>query len=119
MVAILDASVNHAPELFEFQFEADVEGELPSGGHRYILGGATCLAGDVFGEVRFAEPLVPGSRVVLKDMGAYTTVKANMFNGINLPSVYWKPADGACQLAKNYNYAHFLERCGIESHEDI
>jgi len=113
MVAVLDASVNHTPEAFEFQFEPDVAGDLQKGGHRYILAGATCLAGDLFGEYAFAEPLVPGSRVVLKDVGAYTMVKAHMFNGVNLPSIYWLAADGKCELAKRYTFEDFKTRCGV------
>ncbi|MHA6265190.1 type III PLP-dependent enzyme domain-containing protein [Arenibacterium sp. CAU 1754] len=117
-VAILDASVNHTPEVFEFQFEADVEGETARGGHSYILGGATCLAGDIFGEFRFPGPLVPGSRVVLKNAGAYTMVKAHMFNGVNLPSVYWQAADGTCDLVKSYDFDNFKSRCGIRTDEN-
>ena len=84
-VVVLDASVNQMPESFEFQFEPDVEGDLAKGGHGYILSGATCLAGDIFGEYFLAEPLVLGSRVILKDMGAYTMVKAHIFKRINAP----------------------------------
>ena len=118
-IAVLDASLNHLPEYYEFQMEPDVAGDCVQSGHRYIVAGGTCLAGDVFGDYEFAAPLRPGSRVVFENVGAYSMVKANMFNGINLPSVYWKPADGACSLEKSYNYKHFLERCGVASHEDI
>ena len=67
---ILDASVNHVPEIFEFQDEPDVRGNIKLPGHRYILAGATCLAGDIFGEYDFAEPLKVGSKVVFANIGA-------------------------------------------------
>jgi len=119
-IAVLDASLNHLPECFEFQFEPDAEGDSVYSGHRYILAGATCLAGDVFGDYEFAAPLEPGARVVFENVGAYSMVKAHMFNGVNLPSVFWQPADGPCRRVKSYTYAHFLERCGGEGdYEDL
>jgi carboxynorspermidine decarboxylase len=112
-VAILDASVNHMPECYEYQFEPEIEGTLSEGGHRYILAGATCLAGDILGEFGFLAPLSPGDRLVIRDAGAYTMVKAHMFNGVNLPSVYWQPVDGDCELVKTYTYNDFKARCGL------
>jgi len=112
-VAVLDASVNHIPEYFEYQFEPAVEGALVEGGHRYILAGATCLAGDILGEYGFHAPLSLGDRLTIKDVGAYTMVKAHMFNGVNLPSLYWQPAEGDCELVKTYTYDDFKSRCGM------
>lgn len=111
-IAVLDASLNHLPECFEFQFEPDAAGHGAQRGYRYILAGATCLAGDVFGDYEFAAPLRPGARVTFENIGAYSMVKAHMFNGVNLPSVYWRRTDGRCRLVKTYTYEHFLERCG-------
>ena len=112
-VAVLDASVNHIPEYFEYQFEPNIEGAGEHDSYRYILAGATCLAGDIFGEFGFATPLSRGDRVVIKDVGAYTTVKAHMFNGVNLPSLYWQAADGDCELIKTFTYEDFKSRCGV------
>ena len=52
-IAILDTTVNHMSEVFEFQFEPDVLGHADGGLHYYILAGCTCLAGDVFGQYSF------------------------------------------------------------------
>ena len=93
-VAVLDTTVNHIPEVFEYQFKSDVIGDTESGEHGYILAGLSCLAGDVFGEYRFDEGLNIGSRVVFKDAGAYAIVKAHTFNGIPLPSMYAVYDDG-------------------------
>ncbi|MCY4529404.1 MAG: hypothetical protein OXD46_10300 [Chloroflexi bacterium] len=87
-VAVLDTTVNHMPEVFEYQYCPDVLGHSDSGAYEYVLAGMSCLAGDVFGDYRFDDPLQVGSRVVFTNAGAYTLVKANTFNGIALPSVY-------------------------------
>ena len=59
-VAVLDTSVNHMPEVFEYSdlpgIEPEVLGhrdDLPAGeGFGYVLAGSTCLAGDLFGTYR-------------------------------------------------------------------
>ena len=94
-VAVLDTTVNHMPEVFEYQYRPDVVGHSDAGPHEYVLAGMSCLAGDVFGEYRFDEPLRVGSRLVFTDSGAYTIVKANTFNGIPLPTVYELRDDGS------------------------
>ena len=99
-IAVLDTTVNHMPEVFEYQFKPDVAGDVGTGGHRYVLAGRSCLAGDVFGEYGFDEPLEPGSRVVFTSAGAYTLVKAHTFNGIDLPAVYMMEEDGKLTLER-------------------
>ncbi|MDE3172164.1 MAG: hypothetical protein KGN74_03750 [Gemmatimonadota bacterium] len=111
-VAVLDTTVNHMPEVIEFQFAPDVLGDLERGGHHYLLAGATCLAGDVLGEYAFDAPLAVGSRVFVPDMGAYSIVKANMFNGVNLPNIYSLHDDGTLTLERAFNYEDFLTRSG-------
>ena len=114
-IAVLDASVNHMPEVFEYQYEPDVDGEVENGKHRYILAGRTCLAGDIFGGYAFSEPLEIGSRIVIANAGAYTFVKAHMFNGINLPTVYTLKRDGRLVIAKRFSYEDYVSRCGERS----
>lgn len=111
-VAILDTTVNHMPEVFEYQFKPDIMQESTRGKYKYILAGASCLAGDVFGEYRFDKPLDMGSKIVFKDMGAYTIVKAHMFNGINLPDIYAYLPDGKLELKKQFDYEDFLSKYG-------
>jgi carboxynorspermidine decarboxylase len=114
-IAVLDTTVNHMPEVFEYQFKPDIMQESENGKYKYILAGSTCLAGDLFGEYRFDEPLELGSRIVFENMGAYTLVKANMFNGINLPSIYVYTKDGKLELVKKFGYEDFLSRCGVKN----
>ncbi|MCH7574702.1 MAG: hypothetical protein IIA59_06190 [Candidatus Marinimicrobia bacterium] len=116
-IAVLDTTVNHMPEVFEYQYEPEVLGHTDDGDHSYILAGASCLAGDLFGEYSFDEPLKIGSRVVFTGMGAYTLVKAHMFNGINLPTIYTLTKDGELVLEKEFTYEDFASRNGLEIHD--
>jgi Diaminopimelate decarboxylase len=84
--------------------------ESPQGKYTYQLAGASCLSGDLFGDYNFAQPLEINSRVVFTDAGAYTIVKANMFNGINLPRVYLLDQMGNLELLKQYDYSHYRDR---------
>src|SRR5207249_1862693 len=97
-MAILDTTVNHLPEVFEYQFEPDVIGDTPSGRFAYTLAGCSCLAGDVFGDYAFTEPLRIGTKIVFANVGAYSVVKAHMFNGISLPSLYTLGETGGLEL---------------------
>lgn len=111
-IAVVDTTVNHMPEVFEYQYKPDITQESADGKYKYILAGATCLAGDLFGTYRFNRPLALGSRITFKAMGAYTLVKANMFNGINLPTIYAHTQNGKIELKKEFNYEYFLSKCG-------
>lgn len=111
-IAVLDTTVNHMPEVFEFQFEPDVLGHSGQGAFEYSLAGCSCLAGDVFGQYCFDVPLCVGSRVVFAHAGAYTLVKAHMFNGINLPTVYARTHSGEFVLKRRFSYSDFTSRCG-------
>ncbi len=109
-IAVLDTTVNHMPEVFEYGFEPDVLGHSPEGEHEYLLAGATCLAGDLLGAYRFDEPLEVGSRVVFENAGAYTLSKAHMFNGVNLPTIYALTERGELVLKRRFTYEDFAER---------
>jgi carboxynorspermidine decarboxylase len=116
-VAILDTTVNHLPEVFEYQFEPDVIEHDDAGEHRYILAGCSCLAGDLFGHYSFIRPLKIGSRVTFANVGAYSLVKANMFNGINLPSIYVVDEEGNLELNRMFGFDDFAARCGLQINE--
>ncbi len=87
-IVILDTSINHHPEVFEYQRQPELFEHDPDGLYPAILAGSTCLAGDLFGEYRFDQPLLVGDKVVFKNVGSYSLVKANRFNGYNLPDIY-------------------------------
>jgi carboxynorspermidine decarboxylase len=109
-IAVLDTTVNHLPEVFEYQYKPGILQEAPQGRHAYRLVGASCLSGDLFGDYNFDEPLEINSRVIFTQVGAYMLVKANMFNGINLPEVYLLDQNGRLELLKRYTYAHYRDR---------
>ncbi|MBU0962061.1 MAG: 2Fe-2S ferredoxin, partial [Proteobacteria bacterium] len=111
-IAVLDISVNHMPEVFEYQFEPDVLDYDENGNHEYLLAGPACLAGDLFGVYTFAEPIDIGSRIIFPNMGAYSMVKANMFNGINLPTLYILSESGVIDEITRFRYRDFRRLCG-------
>ena len=115
-VAVLDATTNHWPEVFEYEFAPDVIGDSEEGEYEYLLAGGTCLAGDLFGTYAFHEPLDVGSKIVFANAGAYSLVKANYFNGINLPSIYALTAEGELVLEKKFTYEDFARQCGVVEH---
>jgi len=118
-IAILDSSVNHLPEVFEYQYAPDVQGDAVDGEYSYTLAGSSCLSGDVFGEYGFHSPLEVGSKITFVGVGAYSVVKSHMFNGINLPAVYFKTKDGRLELQNISDYNDFRKRCGAEPHEIV
>lgn len=111
-IAILDTTINHIPEALEFDFEPDVAGHSEQGRYGYLLAGCTCLAGDVFGEYRFEQPLAEGDRVIFHNAGAYTLAKAHTFNGVNLPTIYALTASGRLELKRRFTYADYAARWG-------
>ncbi len=115
-VAVLDTTVNHMPEVFEYGFKPDVQGDDCGAPFSYTLAGATCLAGDVLGNYSFASPLAVGDRVTFENVGAYTVPKAHMFNGVDLPAIYARTTSGELQLMKEFGYATFAARWKADAH---
>jgi carboxynorspermidine decarboxylase len=109
-IAILDTSINHLPEIFEYQYKPLVMQASGSGDYEYRLAGASCLSGDLLGDYRFDTRLTVGSKVIIENIGAYMLVKANMFNGVNLPSVYLLGQDRELRLLKHFDYSHYRDR---------
>lgn len=113
--AIIDASFAcHMPDCLEMPYKPAIAEALPDDsdqGHAYRLGGNSCLSGDFVGDWKFAEPLKPGDRLTLLDMNHYTTVKTNMFNGIQHPSIWFQPAgDAEPRLLREYTYSDYRSR---------
>ena len=109
---MLDTTVNHLPEVFEYQFEPDVLGHDDEAENEYLLAGCSCLAGDVFGLYGFPDPLKVGSRIVMHNVGAYSMAKAHTFNGINLPSIYSITPEGRLLERRRLTYSNYLSRWG-------
>lgn len=108
-IAILDTSINHNPEVFEYQRQPELHEHNPDGRYSAVLAGCTCLAGDVFGQYRFTQPLKVGDKVVFKQVGAYTLIKANRFNGYNFPDIYLSNALRVKRV-KHYAYQDYRQQ---------
>jgi len=105
-VLILDTSVNHHPEVFEYRRKPVLLEEDLQGSQSAILAGSTCLAGDLFGEYRFKQLPKVGEKLMFADVGAYSLIKASRFNGYALPTVFlWQ--EGEVCLVKNDDYEYF------------
>jgi len=118
-LAVLDTAVCHMPEVFEYQYKPEVLEAQKDGDYEYILCGATCLAGDMFGKYRFQNPLQVGSILTFCNTGAYSLVKASMFNGLNLPSIYFENGNGELVQKHSFDYSDFLKICGVSDYASI
>jgi carboxynorspermidine decarboxylase len=116
-IAVLDASVNHMPEVLEYRDVPDSEpwvlGHMDDGRFPHLLAGSTCLAGDIFGDYAFDDPLAIGDQIVFPEMGAYAFAKAHWFNGVNLPSIYAKSIDGRVRLRHRFAFSDFARHNGL------
>lgn len=125
--AIIDASFAcHMPDCLEMPYKPVIAEALPeeenqdlrtgdthfgdSQRHTYRLGGNSCLSGDFVGNWDFDRTLKAGDRLTLCDMNHYTTVKTNMFNGIQHPSIWLKPKEGDPELLREFTYEDYRDR---------
>lgn len=112
--AIIDASFAcHMPDCLEMPYKPNILESLPDDaeeGYTYRLGGNSCLSGDFTGDWKFKEPLKPGDKLTLLDMNHYTTVKTNMFNGIQHPSIWLAPIEGDPILLREFTYSDYRSR---------
>ncbi len=111
-IVIVDSTINHMPQIFEYQYQPEVPGTDLTGEFNYVIAGRSCLAGDLFGEYSFTSPLEIGSRIVFNVAGAYTLVKSHMFNGINLPTVYLLTETGQLSELRKFSFQDFWSECG-------
>lgn len=108
-ILIMDTSVNHNPEVFEYQIKPALFDEVQQGPYQAILAGSTCLAGDLFGEYRFDKMPEIGDKLLFTDLGAYSLIKANRFNGYALPTTYLLK-EQALTLLKRDDYADYAQQ---------
>jgi carboxynorspermidine decarboxylase len=108
--ALLDISVSaHMPDVLEMPYRPRILGAGDPGdfAEEYIIGGTTCLAGDVIGEYAFPHALKVGDRVVFDDMIHYTMVKTTFFNGVKHPDIGILHEDGRYERVKTFGYEEF------------
>ncbi|HFD86578.1 MAG TPA: carboxynorspermidine decarboxylase [Gammaproteobacteria bacterium] len=111
-IAIVDSSIEaHMLDLLIYRESAEIEGSSKDG-HRYMLAGKSCLAGDVFGQFHFDKPLRIGDQIHFSDVAGYTMVKMNWFNGLKMPSIVIKRLDGRYETVKSFSYKDFKNQFG-------
>lgn len=109
---MLDALIyDYAPRIKGAQVIADkdIEKYLNTDKHIYRVCGRTCLAGDIFGTYLFDQPVSINDIIEFTDAGGYTMVKKNFFNGIKMPSIYYRDLTGKTQLSREFNYSDFRD----------
>ena len=124
--AIIDASFAcHMPDCLEMPYKPFIKESLPdeylpgeaknpyrnkNGVYVYRLGGNSCLSGDYVGDWAFDHELHAGEELTLLDMNHYTTVKTNMFNGIQHPSIILNRKDGSKEILREFTYEDYRDR---------
>ena len=112
--AIADVSFAcHMPDCLEMPYQpviAQALSEVDESKPTYRIGGNSCLSGDYVGMWSFAQPLKAGDRLTFKDMNHYTTVKTNMFNGIQHPAIVMQHSDGSIEMLREFTYEDYKNR---------
>lgn len=116
-LAILDTSAScHMPDVLEVPYTPTIIGTVAPGvdAHTYVLGGKTCMTGDVIGEYSFPEPLEVGSRIVFTDMMQYSFVKNTTFNGTPRPDLAILDEDGSYRVVRSFGYEDYRSQLGSD-----
>ena len=112
--AIVDVSFAcHMPDCLEMPYQPKITqalDEVDPSKPTYRMGGNSCLSGDYVGDWSFEKPLQRGDRITFEDMNHYTTVKTNMFNGIQHPSILFKRLDGTIEVLREFDYIDYKTR---------
>jgi len=112
-IAIIDTSAEaHMPDVLLMPYRPYIIGsDMPnSKRHTYIIGGPSCLAGDVIGSYSFDRHLKIGDKLVFTDMALYSIVKNTTFNGINLPDIAVIRKNGSIDVIKRFGYHDYKNR---------
>lgn len=107
-MAITDISAtSHIPDVLEAPYRPALLNEAREG-YEVVLGGPSCLAGDVIGKYKFKNLPLIGNRIALLDQAHYTMVKTSFFNGIKLPSIaLWDSETDDIEIIKHFSYKDF------------
>ncbi|MDC0227050.1 carboxynorspermidine decarboxylase [Alphaproteobacteria bacterium] len=110
-IAITDISaISHIPDVIEAPYRPALLNE-PNEGHKVVLGGPSCLAGDVIGKYNFSNHPKIGDRIALLDQAHYTMVKTSFFNGVKLPSIaIWNSETDDLEIIKSFSFKDYENR---------
>ncbi|WP_440875510.1 hypothetical protein [Thalassotalea sp. PLHSN55] len=111
-IAILNVSAkNHMPDVME---SPDYNVMISEGNfgdekkHCYMLGGNTCLTGDVIGRYSFDQPLALDDCITFLDQTPYTQVQCHHFNGVNQPDFVVLDTQGNVKHHRVDDYQRYL-----------
>ena len=105
-LAVVDSSIEaHMLDLLIYRESARVEPNR--GAHRYMICGKSCLAGDIFGEFAFEQPLEVGTRLSIQNAAGYTMVKKYWFNGVQMPAIAIRELDGSIHVQRTFGFDDF------------
>jgi carboxynorspermidine decarboxylase len=107
-IAITDISaISHIPDVIEAPYRPALLNESEDG-YEVILGGPSCLAGDIIGKYKFKNLPLIGDRIALLDQAHYTMVKTSFFNGVKLPSIaLWDSETDDINVIKQFSFKDF------------
>ena len=112
--AIVDVSFAcHMPDCLEMPYQPKVTqalDEVDETKPTYRIGGNSCLSGDFVGDWSFDHEIQRGEHLTFEDMNHYTTVKTNMFNGIQHPSIVLQKMDGSIEILREFTYEDYKNR---------
>lgn len=111
--AVLDASFAcHMPDCLEMPYKPEISEAIgdKTEGYHYRIGGNSCLSGDYIDGWNFKNELKPGDLLTFKDMNHYTTVKTNMFNGVQHPSIWLQPLEGDPLKLREFTFEDYKSR---------
>ena len=110
-IAITDISATcHIPDVIEAPYRPALLNE-PDNGHEIVIGGPSCLAGDIIGQYKFEKIPQVGDRIAFLDQAHYTMVKTSFFNGVKLPSIaVWDSETNDIEIIKQFSYNDYENR---------
>jgi len=116
---IVDAGVEtHLLDVLTYSYTPELDGAVALdrcadltnySGYVYRVCGRTCLAGDHFGTYVFPRPVAINDELHFSDVGGYSMVKKNFFNGIQMPSIHLRKLSGETLLVQQTTYPDFRE----------
>lgn len=121
---IVDAGVEtHLLDVLTYQFTPELEGATPlprdsqdleslPEPHVARVCGRTCLSGDFFGNYALSRSPRVGDTLRFTNVGGYSMVKKNFFNGIRMPSVWHRTLGGDLRKVQDSSYDDFLAALG-------
>ncbi|AJY45158.1 carboxynorspermidine decarboxylase [Martelella endophytica] len=105
-LAIVDSSIEaHMLDLLIYRERAKLSPD--TGPHKVMICGKSCLAGDIFGEFSFEEPVKVGDRLSIENAAGYTMVKKNWFNGVKMPAIAHREEDGTIRAIRQFGYEDY------------